>query len=77
MSAACVTSCGASPPALSGRTEGIMILRVLELQWTPFADALCARRDVESAGVVLAERLRGGQVFLARPTSSRSRTTAT
>ena len=43
-----------------------MILRVLELQWTPFADALCARRDVESAGVVLAERLRGGQVFLAR-----------
>ena len=43
-----------------------MILRILESQWTPFADALCARHDVESAGVVLAERLQGGQVLLAR-----------
>ena len=43
-----------------------MTLRILESQWTPFAEALCARRDVESAGVILAERLRGGQVLLAR-----------
>ncbi len=41
-------------------------LRILKSQWTPFAQALCARRDVESAGVVLAERLQGGQVLLAR-----------
>ena len=43
-----------------------MILRILESQWTPFADKLCARRDMESAGVVLAERLQGNQVLLAR-----------
>ena len=43
-----------------------MTLRLLESQWTPFVDSLCARQDVESAGVVLAERLRGGEVFLAR-----------
>ena len=44
----------------------MMTLRILESQWTPFSEALCARRDVESAGVVLAERLQGGQVLLAR-----------
>lgn len=44
----------------------MMTLRILQSQWTPFVNALCARRDVESAGVVLAERLRGGQVLLAR-----------
>ena len=44
----------------------MVILRILESQWTPFMTALCARRDVESAGVVLAERLRGGQVLLAK-----------
>ena len=43
-----------------------MILRILESQWTSFVDALCARRDMESAGVVLAERLEGNQVLLAR-----------
>ena len=43
-----------------------MILRILESQWTPFANKLCARRDVESAGVILAERLQGDQVLLAR-----------
>ena len=43
-----------------------MTLRILESQWIAFAEALCARRDVESAGVILAERLRGGQVLLAR-----------
>ena len=43
-----------------------MILRILESQWTSFVDALCARRDMESAGVVLAERLQGNQVLLAR-----------
>ena len=44
----------------------MMTLRILDSHWTPFAKALCARRDVESAGVILAERLRGGQVLLAR-----------
>ena len=43
-----------------------MTLRIFESQWRPFSEALCARRDVESAGVVLAERLRGSQVLLAR-----------
>ena len=44
----------------------MVTLRILESQWTPFTNALCARRDAESAGVVLAERLRGGEVLLAR-----------
>ena len=44
----------------------MMTLRILESQWTPFVETLCARRDVESAGVVLAERLRGGQVLVVR-----------
>ncbi len=44
----------------------MMTLRILESQWRPFSEALCARRDVESAGVVLAERLPGGHVLLAR-----------
>ena len=43
-----------------------MILRVLESQWKPFVSALCARREVETAGIVLAERLQGGEVLLAR-----------
>ena len=43
-----------------------MKLRILESQWTPFVNALCARRDVETAGIILAERLRGGEVLFAR-----------
>ncbi len=43
-----------------------MILRVLESEWTPFIATLCKRRDVETAGVILAERFRSGGVLLAR-----------
>jgi len=43
-----------------------MNLRVIESQWTPFILALRARRDVETAGIILAERLSGGEVLLAR-----------
>jgi len=43
-----------------------MILRVLQSRWTPFIDALRSRRDVETAGIVLAERLHGGGVLLVR-----------
>lgn len=43
-----------------------MKLRVLESQWAPFVNALCARRDVETAGVILAERLHGGMALFAR-----------
>lgn len=40
-----------------------MIMRVLQSEWNPFVEALCHRSDVESAGIVLAERL-GGDEFL-------------
>jgi proteasome lid subunit RPN8/RPN11 len=43
-----------------------MYLRVLEAEWTPFIDSLRARKDVETAGIILAERLHGGDVLLAR-----------
>lgn len=43
-----------------------MILRLLQSSWQPFTDHLCARRDVESAGLVLAERVAGGAVLQAR-----------
>ncbi|HJP93862.1 MAG TPA: ThiF family adenylyltransferase [Pyrinomonadaceae bacterium] len=43
-----------------------MKLRVLESRWTPFINALIERTDVETAGVILAERLRGGDVLFAR-----------
>lgn len=43
-----------------------MKLRVLESQWTPFVNTLCARRDVETAGIILAERLHGDDVLLAK-----------
>ncbi len=43
-----------------------MKLRILESQWAPFVNTLCARRDVETAGVILAERLHGGTVLFAR-----------
>ena len=43
-----------------------MKLRILESDWTPFADALRERRDVETAGFIFAERLAGGDTLLAR-----------
>ena len=43
-----------------------MNLRVLESDWTPFTEALRLRRDVETAGIMLAERLHGGAVLLVR-----------
>ena len=43
-----------------------MNLRVIESDWNPFINGLCLRSDVESAGVILAERLNGGEVLLAR-----------
>jgi proteasome lid subunit RPN8/RPN11 len=43
-----------------------MKLRVIESEWNSFIDALRARSDVETAGIVLAERLHGGDVLLAR-----------
>lgn len=43
-----------------------MNLRLIESQWTPFVKTLCRREDVETAGVILAERLKGDQVLFAR-----------
>jgi molybdopterin-synthase adenylyltransferase len=43
-----------------------MILRVAEVEWSEFAGALCVRTDVETAGILLAERLQGGEVLIAR-----------
>lgn len=43
-----------------------MNLRVIESQWNAFIDGLRARTEVETAGIILAERLRGGEVLLAR-----------
>lgn len=43
-----------------------MKLRVIESKWTSFIDALRLRTDVETAGIILAERLNGGEVLLAR-----------
>jgi proteasome lid subunit RPN8/RPN11 len=43
-----------------------MKLRVMESQWNAFADGLRSRSDLETAGIVLAERLHGGEVLLAR-----------
>jgi hypothetical protein len=40
-----------------------MKLRVLESKWRPFVDELRARTDVESAGIILAERLHGGALL--------------
>jgi molybdopterin/thiamine biosynthesis adenylyltransferase len=42
-----------------------MRLRILESDWGPFAEALCARQNVETAGIILAERI-VGDVVLAR-----------
>ncbi len=43
-----------------------MILRAIESRWGPFIDSLCSRSDVETAGLILAEGLEGGDVLLAR-----------
>jgi hypothetical protein len=43
-----------------------MKLRVIESQWKSFVGRLCVRSDVETAGIILAERLHGGEVLLAR-----------
>jgi proteasome lid subunit RPN8/RPN11 len=43
-----------------------MKLRVIESQWNAFVNRLRVRSDVETAGIILAERLRGGEVLLAR-----------
>src|SRR5687768_9128845 len=37
-----------------------MKLRFIESSWAPFAQALCERCDLETAGLVLAERAAGG-----------------
>jgi hypothetical protein len=43
-----------------------MKLRVTQAQWLPFVQQLCSRRDVETAGIILAEKLYGGEVLLVR-----------
>jgi integrase len=40
-----------------------MKLRILESEWEPFVAALCERADVETAGVILAERLADDTLF--------------
>ncbi len=42
-----------------------MRLRFLESDWGPFAEALCVRQDVETTGIILAERF-GRDVLLGR-----------
>jgi molybdopterin/thiamine biosynthesis adenylyltransferase/proteasome lid subunit RPN8/RPN11 len=41
-------------------------LRAMEPKWHAFIDGLRSRSDMETAGVILAERLRGGEVLLVR-----------
>jgi proteasome lid subunit RPN8/RPN11 len=43
-----------------------MKLRVIESQWNSFIDGLRVRSDVETAGIILAERLHCGEVLMAR-----------
>jgi hypothetical protein len=43
-----------------------MKLRMLKQNWDRFIEQLCLRADVETAGVILAERLAGGRGLLAR-----------
>ena len=43
-----------------------MKLRAIESKWKAFIDGLRSRSDVETAGVILAERLKGGDVLLVR-----------
>lgn len=42
-----------------------MKIKFFDSQWVPFVEALCAREDVETAGIILAERI-GQDVLLAR-----------
>src|SRR5262249_27909986 len=66
-SARSATSCDASHLVSFDRTEeATMILRILEKDWEPFADALCATQELETAGIILAERIGDGDVLLAR-----------
>ena len=60
-----MTSCAASPRVSCVKTEAAMKLRILDSEWRAFVDEICARTDVESAGIILAERLDVG-VLLAR-----------
>ena len=43
-----------------------MKLRAIESKWKAFTDGLRSRSDVETAGIILAERLKGGDVLLVR-----------
>lgn len=40
-----------------------MKMKILASDWRPFVDNLCARTDVESAGIILAERLYDGTLL--------------
>lgn len=41
-----------------------MRLRAIESKWKAFTDGLRSRSDVETAGIILAKRLKGGEVLL-------------
>jgi molybdopterin-synthase adenylyltransferase len=43
-----------------------MKLRITQSQWAKFVSELCLRHDVETAGLIFAERLQGCDVLLAR-----------
>lgn len=43
-----------------------MKLRITQADWARFVGELCLRRDVETAGLIFAEQLHGGDVLLAR-----------
>lgn len=43
-----------------------MYLRIVQQEWEPFVRSLCARQDVESAGLILAEPMPGGEALVAR-----------
>lgn len=43
-----------------------MNIRLLEAQWTSFVQNLCLSSDLETAGIILAERMQGGQGLIAR-----------
>ena len=54
-----------------------MKLRISAEDWEPFATELRLRKDVESAGIILAEVKEGGEVLVARScTGMRSRLNA-
>jgi hypothetical protein len=43
-----------------------MNLRILEAQWAPFVESLCLSTELETAGIILAERMSGGHGLIAR-----------